>query len=856
MRYMTGQEIRETWLNFFKSKGHLVEPSASLIPVADPTLLWINAGIAPLKKYFDGSEKPKSPRITNVQKCIRTNDIDNVGRTVRHHTFFEMLGNFSIGDYFKEDAIKFGYEILTDVKWFGFPKEKLYVTYYPDDMIARDTWIKCGISADHLIPLEGNFWEIGAGPSGPDTEIFFDRGQKYDRRGKELIEQDIENDRFIEIWNIVFSQYNANPEVPRSQYLELPSKNIDTGGGLERFACILQGTKTNFETDLFYPIILKTESLTGVKYTGQMAFKVIADHIKTLTFAISDGAILSNEGRGYVLRRILRRAIKYGRNIGLNQPFLSELVSVVVEMMSPFYPNLVTTEEIVKKIVSKEEEKFLLTIADGEKHLIASIIDEKLSGEAAFKLYDTYGFPIELTLEYAQEHHIKVDVDGFYQYLKEQKERSRNARHVDSSMKSQEEAYLNFTEDSQFIGYDRLQKEAEVIAKFKQGIVLNQTPFYATMGGQVADKGTINGLVVNDVIKLPHGQHLHILEENDIEVGDEVLAIVDKNERFKINKNHTATHLLHQALKDVLGKHVNQQGSWVSGDILRFDFNHYEALKAEDILKIEQIVKEKILSNLVVNTKEMALDEAKKLGAMALFGEKYGALVRVVDIGGYSIELCGGTHVGQTKDIEDFAIVSIESIGSGIFRCEAITGKLDDKMFSYVANTLENAKQLITKAQTLDESFKVVKAPSFIYGYQDILNYRSYLERIKSDVKTFEKEFAKKEELRILSDIDKFIPLNPQSKEIVITHNLPNAVLKQLIDAIYDKIKVEVLILVNMSDDKVTYLVRTLTHDARAIVKALAAQTNGSGGGSKVFAQGGTQHKELVKSALEVIKKT
>ena len=355
MKYMTAQQIRETWLNFFKSKGHKIEASASLIPQNDPTLLWINAGVAPLKKYFDGSEKPESPRLTNVQKCIRTNDIENVGKTARHHTFFEMLGNFSIGNYFKEDAIKWGLELLTDDKWFGFPLEKLYITYYPDDIDARNFWIENGVDPSHLIPRADNFWEIGEGPCGPDTEIYFDRGSSYDERGVELISDDIENERYIEIWNIVFSQFNSKANLERQDYPELPNKNIDTGAGLERFACVIQETETNFETDLFFPVIKKVEELTGVTYEGQMAFKVIADHVKALVFSISDGAMLSNEGRGYVLRRLLRRAVKYGRFLGMNKPFLFKLVDEVVNMMGAFYPNLYETKEIVSKIILKEE---------------------------------------------------------------------------------------------------------------------------------------------------------------------------------------------------------------------------------------------------------------------------------------------------------------------------------------------------------------------------------------------------------------------------------------------------------------------------------------------------------------------
>src|SRR5690606_11770861 len=464
--------------------------------------------------------------------------------------------------------------------------------------------------------------------------------------------------------------------IPRSQYKELPSKNIDTGAGLERFACVLQDTETNFETDLHFPIIKKTSELSGVEYKGQMAFKVISDHIKTLVFAISDGAMLSNEGRGYVLRRLLRRAVKYGRTLGFHEPFLFNLVDTVVEMMGEFYSNLAPTKDIVKKIIQKEEAKFYSTISDGEKHLISSIRDGKISGADAFKLYDTYGFPIELTLEYAEENNVLVDIDAFKEELNKQKSRSREARNVAHSMKTQDEAYLNFNEPSKFVGYDTLQHEAKVVKVFEQGIVLDETPFYAKMGGQVADTGTINGLVVKDVQKLPHGQFLHVIETDSFTEGDEVLAIVDEERRLRTTKNHTATHLLHQAIKDVIGKHANQQGSYNGPDKLTFDINHFEPLKHEEILAIEKIVKEKINEALPVITHVLPIEEAKKLGAMMLFGEKYGDTVRVVDINKWSLEFCGGTHVNNTKDIVEFALTSVESIGSGIYRFEGTTNNV------------------------------------------------------------------------------------------------------------------------------------------------------------------------------------
>ena len=856
MRFMTAEQIRETWLNFFESKGHRVESSASLVPQNDPTLLWINAGVAPLKKYFDGTEKPVNPRLTNVQKCIRTNDIDHVGKTARHHTFFEMLGNFSIGNYFKEEAIQWGFELLTDPKWFGFPIDKLYMTYYPDDLEARDAWIKLGVDASHLVPRADNFWEIGPGPCGPDTEIYFDRGKSYDSRGVELIVDDIENERYIEIWNIVFSQFNSKPGLKREDYPELPSKNIDTGAGLERFACVIQQTKTNFETDLFLPTIKHTEKLSGVTYEGQMAFKVIADHIKALTFAISDGAMLSNEGRGYVLRRLLRRAVKYGRKIGLVEPFLYKLVDDVIDVMGVFYQNLHETKDIVKKLILKEEQKFLETINEGERHLMDAIEKEGslISGETAFKLYDTYGFPIELTIEYAEEQGSKVDIDAFYQALEEQKTRSRNARTSHGSMKAQDEQFLNFTEKSTFIGYDTLQAEAKVIKVFEQGIVLDQTPFYATSGGQVHDHGTINGLEVLDVIKLPNGQHLHVVEAN-FEEGDDALAIVDPKKRLRTIRNHSAAHLFHQAIKDIFGKHANQQGSQVSEKSWRFDFNHFETESDTRILEIEKLVKKYILETpLDVIIHQMPIAEARKIGAMALFGEKYGDIVRVVDMG-WSKELCGGTHVKNTKEIIDFAIGSYESIGSGTYRMEGVTGSdLQKEMTMFLEPFLNEIEVLHEKLHRLSPSMKAPKAPKIIGSYQDVMNYRQYIMDLKEFIKNTEKDLKRHKEQDILSDIDAFISDHDSKRQIILTENLEPTVLKQLIDAIYDRIKAETILLVNVSDDKATFLCKSALDNANSLIKKAAELTKGSGGGKPQFAQGGTQELSLVRMMIEKMK--
>ena len=864
MKYLTAKEIRDTWLNFFKEKGHHIEESAPLIPMNDATLLWINAGVAPLKKYFDGSEKPNNPRITNIQKCVRTNDIENVGLTARHHTFFEMLGNFSIGDYFKNEAIEFGYELL--VKRFEMPIEKLYITHYTDDLEARNKWISLGIPADHLIPLEGNFWEIGEGPCGPDTEIFFDRGEAYDKRGKELIEQDIENDRFIEIWNIVFSQYNSKEGLDRKDYPELPSKNIDTGSGLERMCCVMQGTKTNYETDLFMPYMKKIEEISGVKYDGQMSFKVIADHIRTLTFAISDGAILSNEGRGYVLRRILRRACKHAKKIGIHRPFLYEIVDVVVDVMKSFYPYIESKKEIVKKIIKQEEEKFLETLNGGEKR-ISEIVKsgvKEISGADAFMLYDTYGFPIELTIEYAEDNNITVDLDGFKECMKVQKETSRNARENVESMKSQNEEYINFTAKSKFVGYTTYKLETKVIKVFDNGIVLEETPFYATMGGQVADLGTINNVEVKDVMKLPNGQYLHILDTTNFKEGDKVVAAIDEENRFAIMRNHSSAHLTQRALKDVLGEHVHQQGSLVSSEIMRFDFNNYANLTDEEILEVERIVKEKINKGLEVKTLELPIAEAKKLGAEALFGEKYGDVVRVVDME-YSKEFCGGTHVKNTLDILDYAITSVESIGSGIFRVTAVTGKnIYDKIISQLSNLnaeikliLEKASRVIEQAKndnvTLDFNYNlnITKEAS----YQVVLDYRKTLEELKNSVKELEKEYNRKKAQQALSNLsayDKFIEGN---KLVCKVDGISMDALKQLADALLNKLGSGIIFIASTVDDKVYFVCKNnIGLNAGLLVKKAAIITGGNGGGRPDMANAGGKDITKVDEAINAIK--
>ena len=741
MKQLTGNQVRKMFLDFFESKGHKVEPSHSLIPNDDPTLLWINAGVAALKKYFDGTIKPENPRITNAQKSIRTNDIENVGKTARHHTFFEMLGNFSIGDYFKKEAIDFAWELLTDEKWFAFDKDKLYITVHDHDEEAYNYWVDViGVDPSHMLKTPGNFWEIGEGPCGPDSEIFYDRGEKYDPEGLgiKLFYEELENDRYIEIWNLVFSQYNSQEGVDRNDYEELPQKNIDTGMGLERITSIIQDGETNFDTDFFLPIIHEAEKLANVSYQeNKMAYRVIADHIRTVTFALADGALFDNAGRGYVLRRILRRAVRYGKQIGIEKAFMYNLVGVVSEIMKEFYDYLPEKVSYISDLVKKEEEAFHKTLSNGEK-LLSGLIkknsDGIISGKDAFKLYDTYGFPFELTLEIAQESNLKVDEEGFKEELKLQQMRSRGARVDNESMTSQKPDLMAFDLPSTF-EYDPTNIRGVVIGLFKDGvktdqlddygeIVFDVTTFYAEMGGQCADTGIIyndecKAKVVN-VLKAPNQQHLHFveLESGNIKVGDVLTLEIDKEKRSKITANHTATHILQAALKEVIGSHINQAGSYVDDSRLRFDFTHFEKITNEQLKAVEQKVNDVIFKGIDVEIANMSKEEALASGAMALFDEKYGDTVRVVSVGDYSKELCGGCHVTNSSNIGLFKIETEESVGSGIRRIEAVTGKvayealvLEKETVDTISSILKlkNRKEVVNKVTSLTEELNAVK---------------------------------------------------------------------------------------------------------------------------------------------------
>lgn len=714
---MTSDEIRDTWLKFFEKHNHYIEPSASLIPNNDPTLLWINAGVAALKKYFDGTLTPKHRRITNAQKCIRTNDIDNVGHTARHHTFFEMMGNFSIGDYFRNEVIPWAYELLTSEEYYGLDPHKLYVTYYPDDKETHDLWVKCGIPEENMVASVNNFWEIGEGPCGPDTEINYDRGEKWDpdHLGIKLLQDDLDNDRYIELWNIVFSQFNSMPGVDRKDYKQLPQKNIDTGSGLERLACIIQGTDTNFETDLFMPYIEAVSKIAKYPYDEEhkLAYRVIADHIRSITFALADGAVFSNDGRGYVLKRLLRRASRYAQTIGLPTGTLSSLVPVVTKNMEHFYPYLKEHEERTMKMISSEENKFANTLKTGEKYLNQYLSKDTytLSAEDCFKLSDTYGFPFELTKEIAYDAGKKVDEEGYNALLAKAKELARTSRGERESFGLQSKDMLEFTLESEFT-YESKDIDSKVIGLFIDGnkvdsisdegdVCFEKCNFYALSGGQVSDTGFIKNesceAEVTDVKIANHGQHLlHVkVLYGEISLNDVFTEKVDWERREKIKKNHSATHLLQKALQEIVSNDIHQEGAYYDDSLLRFDINYDSKMTDDQINAVEKRVNEKIFEALEVKTEILSKEEALKKNAMHLFSEKYGDKVRVVSMGDYSIEFCGGTHVNNTSEINCFAIVSEESVAAGVRRLTCYTSMKAYDFFKEKQSMINEAALLL-----------------------------------------------------------------------------------------------------------------------------------------------------------------
>jgi len=866
MKYRTSAEFRQLFLDFFVTKGHVIEPSSPLVPKDDPTLLWINSGVAALKDYFDGSRIPSSRRIVNAQKALRANDIENVGVTARHHTFFEMLGNFSIGDYFRADAINYAWEFLTSAEWVGFEPDKLYVTVYPTDHASYDYWKDViGLPEDHIIPCEDNFWEIGEGPCGPCTEIFYDRGPEFngDTPAEELVVAG-ENDRYIEIWNVVFSQFDAKAGQTRNEYAELPAKNIDTGMGLERMVSIIQNGKTNFDTDLFLPLIAEIEQKTKIAYQTasaeqEIAFKLIADHIRAITFAIADGALPSNEGRGYVIRRLLRRAVRYAKKLGIHGVFLADLVGVVVETMKGYYDYLAEKKELIAEVVKNEEQKFLETLVDGEKKL-AEFIERAenniLSGEAAFMLYDTYGFPLELTQEVATEVGFVVDTEAFDAHMEEQKVRARKARQNDGSMQQQNELLQNFTKPSEFVGYTILETQVQplLIAEGDKQVnrlnvgesaivILDKTPFYAESGGQVSDTGKLFNadvtIHVDAVKKGPNGQHLHFIrvEHGTLTLESILTAIIDMGARRQIARNHTATHLLQSVLRKTLGSHIQQAGSLVDAQRLRFDFTHFTAVTEEELMAIEQQVNELIWQAITVSTEIMPLSEAKALGAMALFGEKYGSTVRVVQAG-KSLELCGGTHVSNTEGIGMFKIISESGIGSGVRRIEAVTSQAVYQYLSADEALIETVQQTIKKKQRSD----------IVSGVAQLLTDNKEMQEHISDLQRNSSRRALQEAM--------LHPILIQDHNFIVAefNGLTNNELKANVDLLKEQMTDYATILIGDEVEQTNIVVavsqtQQTTLSSKDIVAILNKEFMGRGGGKPAIAQT-TIKKRVTKAEI------
>ena len=874
-------ELREKYLTFFEQKDHLRLGSFPLVPKNDPSLLLINSGMAPMKKWFLGQEEPPRHRVTTCQKCIRTPDIENVGITARHGTFFEMLGNFSFQDYFKEEVIPWAWEFLTADDWMAIPKDKLFISVYEEDDEAYDIWTKkIGIAPDHMVRFgkEDNFWEHGSGPCGPCSEIYFDRGPEYGC-GKPDCHVGCECDRYMEIWNLVFSQFDSDG---KGHYERLAKPNIDTGMGLERLACVMQGVGNLFEVDTVQSVLHHVEKISGKKYgedeRNDISIRVITDHIRSTVFMVSDGVLPSNEGRGYVLRRLLRRAARHGRMLGINRPFLVELVDTVIKSSEVGYPELREHEEYIKKIVGTEEARFYKTI-DAGMNILNSLIDGMersktriLSGIEAFKLNDTFGFPLDLVKEIAAERGFTVDEKTFRSEMDKQKKRAREERLAKniSGWEADLFAELN-TEPTVFTGYTTLKDSGKVLALSdgselmdavatddgaKAGVlvILDKTPFYAEMGGQVADHGVITTaeatLRVVDVNKTPKGYFVHncVLESGTIKVGDTAQLSVDKERRMNIARNHTATHLMQRALRDVLGKHVHQAGSYQDAEITRFDFTHFSAMTAEEIAKVEKIVNDKIFEALDVDVKEMPIEEAKKLGAMALFGEKYGDVVRVVDVQGWSTEFCGGTHVKNTAQLGCFKILSEGSVAAGVRRVEATAGygvlRLLDERNKALAETAEavkanNLKDVPARAAALAEENK-------------------NLARELQDMKD------KAAAARTSGLFENAVDLNGVKVISAMLSGTDANALRTMCDRLRDKTPDVVAVLVGTSGDKISLAVTVGANalktgiKAGVLVKEIAALAGGNGGGKPDFAMGSmkddTKIDEALKAAPEIIR--
>ena len=876
LKKLNSAQVRRMYLKFFEEHGHQVMPSASLVPVNDPTLLWINSGVATMKKYFDGKVVPDNPRMTSSQKSIRTNDIENVGKTARHHTMFEMLGNFSVGDYFKNEVIPWAWELLTSDEWFGFDPERLYITYYPKDHDAYNRWREVGVAEDHLIADEDNFWDIGQGPSGPDTEIFYDRGQEFNNLADDDPENypGGENERYLEIWNIVFSQFNHTPE---DTYEPLPHKNIDTGMGLERVVSIFENAPTNFETDLFMPLIKQAEEFSGTKKYGQnkeddIQFKIIADHIRTITFAIGDGALPSNVGRGYVIRRLLRRAVVAGKKLGIDEPFLAKMVPTVGKIMEDYYPDVLKNADYIASVIESEEDRFSATL-NGGLNLLNNVIAEakenktnEIDGRTAFKLYDTYGFPIELTKEYAEDEGLTVDEKGFQAAMTEQQNRARNARDMDNGMGVQTDLWTSFKENSKYVGYTDLTVDnAKVIGLAHDGqqadeaqpgdknieLIFDVTPFYAEMGGQVADTGDIIdnygkkvGRVV-DVQHAPNQQNLHRVELTaPIKKGARYKLVVDRIRHLKIEKNHTATHLLDQALRNVLGGHTQQAGSLVEEHYLRFDFNHFGQVTAEDLKKVENMVNEQIWKEIPVKTVETDIDSAKEMGAIALFSDKYGDKVRVVKIGDFNTEFCGGDHVKNTNELGLFKIVSEGGVGAGVRRIEAVTS-------SDAFKFLQDRDDLLTKSAA---SLKVAQIKEVPHQIETLQNE---LKEAQKQNESLQAKIAAQQANNVFENVQATKNGSLIAAEVQVAGM---GQLRQLADTWRSKALSDVLVLATASDGKANLLVAVSDDKTKEglkagdLIKAIAPAINGGGGGRPNLAQAGGKNPAGIKEALSQAK--
>ena len=877
MQWTGLNELREKYLSFFESKGHLRLDSFPLVPKNDPSLLLINSGMAPMKKWFLAQEEPPRHRVTTCQKCIRTPDIERVGITARHGTFFEMLGNFSFQDYFKDEVIPWAWEFLTSDEWMAIPKDRLHISVYEEDDEAYDIWTKkVGIAPDHMVRLgkEDNFWEHGSGPCGPCSEIYFDRGPEYGC-GKPTCGVGCDCDRYMEIWNLVFSQFDADG---KGHYERLARPNIDTGMGLERLACVMQGVGNLFEVDTVQSVLHHVEHIAGKTYgenaKDDISIRVITDHIRSCTFMVSDGILPSNEGRGYVLRRLLRRAARHGRMLGISRPFLVELVETVIQSSESAYPELREHDAYIKKVIGTEEANFARTI-DAGMNILNNMIDglEKahqhlLKGLDVFKLNDTFGFPLDLTKEIAAEQGIEIDEDGFHAEMKKQKERARAERLKKNISGWSEDLFGGLTvEPTVFTGYETLNDTGVVVAlsdeetltdaiatdeEAKDGVlvVLDKTPFYAEMGGQVADNGLLTGpecsLRVLDVKKTPKGYYVHtcVLESGIVKVGDVLTAQVDKGYRMAIARNHTATHLLQAALREVLGDHVHQAGSYQDASITHFDFTHFSAVTPEELARVQKIVNDKIFDSMNVTVQEMPVEEAKKLGAMALFGEKYGKVVRVVDIEGWSTEFCGGTHVKNTAQIGGFKIVSESSVAAGIRRIEAVTGRnlliranLQEAMLHTVANTLKanNVTALPVRAEAVMAENKALAKE---------------LEEIKAQVAAS----------KVTSLFDNAEEIGGVKIASAYFTGTTGDTLRGMCDTVRDKaVKPAVAVLVGKAEDKITMAV-TVTKQAQekglkagALVKEIAAIAGGKGGGKPDFAMAGLKDETKIDEALAAV---